>query len=45
LVRITGLSRRGIEWNMVKLKAAGIIERIGGKKEGYWKINEEKIVE
>ena len=39
LVRITGLSRRGVEWNIAKLKADGIIERVGGDKGGYWKIN------
>jgi len=39
LVKITGLSRRGIEWNIAKLKADGLIERIGGDKGGYWKIN------
>ena len=38
LVKLTGLSRRGVEWNITKLKTDGIIERIGGRKEGYWKI-------
>lgn len=35
----TGLSRRGVEWNIQKLKARGIIERIGPNNGGYWKVN------
>ena len=38
LIKITGLSRRGVEWNITKLKAEGIIKRIGSDKGGYWKI-------
>lgn len=34
----TGLSRRGVEWNIAKLKSEGKIERIGPDKGGYWKI-------
>jgi len=34
----TGLSRRGIEWNIAKLKKQGKIERIGPTKSGYWKV-------
>jgi predicted HTH transcriptional regulator len=34
----TGLSRRGIEWNISKLKQEGRIERIGPDKGGYWKV-------
>lgn len=34
----TGLSRRGVEWNIAKLKAKGKIERIGPDKGGYWKV-------
>jgi len=33
-----GLSEKGIEWNLKKIKDKGIIERIGGAKGGYWKI-------
>ena len=33
------LSEKGIEWNLKKMKDKGIIERIGGAKGGYWKIN------
>jgi ATP-dependent DNA helicase RecG len=38
LSEVTGLTRRGIEWNLSKLKAHGIIERIGPDKGGYWKV-------
>ena len=40
LVELTGLSRRGIEWNIKQLKTKGLIERVGSKKEGYWKKSE-----
>ena len=35
---LTGLSIRGIEWNLDKLKKQGIIKRIGPAKGGYWEI-------
>ena len=35
----TKLSRRGIEYQINRLKNVGIIERIGSTKGGYWKIN------
>ena len=38
LEEITGLSRRGIEWNLAKLKAEGRIRRIGSAKGGKWEI-------
>jgi len=34
----TGLTRRGIEWNLKKLKASGRIRRIGPDKGGCWKV-------
>lgn len=34
----TGLSRRGIEWNLQKLKQANLIRRIGPDKGGHWEI-------
>jgi ATP-dependent DNA helicase RecG len=36
LVKITGLSRRGVEWNIDSLKKQGIITREGSKKTGKW---------
>jgi ATP-dependent DNA helicase RecG len=37
LAEITGLTRRGIEWNIQQLKAKGLIERVGADKGGHWK--------
>jgi len=36
----TGLTSRGIEWNIAELKARGFLERIGPDKGGYWKVIE-----
>ncbi len=38
LMKKTGLSRRGIEWNLAKLKAKGLLRRIGPDKGGHWEI-------
>ena len=38
LSQITGLSIRGVEWNLTKLKAEGKIKRIGPDKGGHWKV-------
>ena len=37
LSRITGLTVRGIEWNLAELKKEGKIARVGPAKGGYWK--------
>ena len=34
----TGLTRRGVEWNLKKLKEANRIRRIGPDKGGHWEI-------
>jgi len=44
LVEMTGLTRRGVEWNLSKLKSKGLIERIGADKGGYWKVNTSRLV-
>jgi len=36
MMKITGLTRRGIEWNLAKHKKEGTIKRIGPDKGGYW---------
>ena len=36
LAEKTGLSLKGIEWNLKKLKESGILKRIGGRKLGHW---------
>ena len=33
-----GISEKGIEWNIDKLKEEGVIERKGPKRGGYWEI-------
>ncbi|HOO84785.1 MAG TPA: hypothetical protein PLS94_09490 [Prolixibacteraceae bacterium] len=35
----TNLSRRGVEYQLKKLKEGHIIQRIGPAKGGYWEIN------
>ncbi len=34
----TGLTRRGVEWNLKRLKDQGILHRIGPDKGGHWKV-------
>ncbi|MDP2921212.1 MAG: ATP-binding protein [Candidatus Omnitrophota bacterium] len=34
----TGLTRRGIEWNLKRMKDEGLIHRIGPDKGGHWEI-------
>ncbi len=34
----TGLTRRGIEWNLKTLKDSGILKRIGADRGGHWQI-------
>jgi predicted HTH transcriptional regulator len=34
-----GVSSRTVEKHIAKLKKAGIIERVGSRKEGKWKVN------
>jgi len=31
-----GISEKGIEWQISKLKKEGILKRVGGKRGGYW---------
>lgn len=39
LQEATGVGRRGIEWQLKKLKEEHKIKRIGPDRGGYWKIN------
>jgi ATP-dependent DNA helicase RecG len=43
LAELLGLTIKGIEYHLTKLKKQGIIERIGPNKGGYWKINKQII--
>ena len=38
LMEKTGLTRRGVEWNLKKLKADSKIRRIGPDKGGHWQV-------
>ncbi len=40
LQKITGLTRRGIEYHLNKLKTEKRIERIGSDRSGHWHVNE-----
>ena len=39
LAEIIGLTDKGIEYHLQKLKKSQIIERLGPDKGGYWKVN------
>lgn len=39
----TGLSRRGVQWQIQKLKERDIIKRVGPDKGGHWEVKTEKI--
>jgi len=34
----TGLTRRGVEWNLKKLKEEGRIKRVGPDRGGHWEV-------
>ena len=38
LCKITGLSIRGVEWNLAKLKKERKLKRVGSTKAGHWEI-------
>ncbi|MDP2061191.1 MAG: hypothetical protein Q8J97_15720 [Flavobacteriaceae bacterium] len=38
---MVGISSRATEKHIKKLKDSGIIERIGGRKEGFWQIKKQ----
>lgn len=35
----TGLTRRGVEWNLRKLKDDGAIRRVGSDRSGHWDVS------
>ncbi len=41
LSQITGLTRRGVEWQIAKLKRQNKLKRIGPDKGGYWEVIED----
>ncbi len=38
LAEKTGLTAKGVEWNLKSLKDEKKLRRVGGRKEGYWEI-------
>ena len=38
IAEIVGITADGVFWNVKKLKAKGLIERVGPDKGGYWKV-------
>ena len=40
LMKVTGLSRNGVEWQIKKLRAAGKLDRVGTTRKGFWVILE-----
>jgi ATP-dependent DNA helicase RecG len=36
LAELLGITERSVQRNIQKLKQAGLLSRIGGRKEGYW---------
>jgi ATP-dependent DNA helicase RecG len=42
MIKATGLSRRGVEYQLGKLKDSGKLTRIGSTKAGYWKLQKTK---
>jgi len=38
LSELTGLTRRGIEWNIEQLKKTNRLKRIGSDRIGYWEV-------
>jgi predicted HTH transcriptional regulator len=42
MAKLIGLTDDGVDWNLRKLKDAGLIQRVGGRKQGYWEIIKNK---
>jgi len=40
LASLIGVTERFIERNIQKLQSLGLLERIGGRKEGHWKVSQ-----
>ena len=40
LAKELGITQKGIEWQITKLKKDGFIERVGSAKGGHWKVKE-----
>jgi ATP-dependent DNA helicase RecG len=42
LAEETGLSIKGVEWNVKKLKTENMLKQIGPAKGGYWEVIEDE---
>lgn len=42
LAEIIGLTMKGVEWNLRKLKAEGVLKRVGPAKGGHWDVVKRK---
>ena len=40
LSELTGITTRNVARNLKALQEFGILERVGGRKNGYWKVNQ-----
>ena len=40
LSELVGISERNISENLKKLQAQGLLERVGSRKEGYWRVHQ-----
>ena len=40
LSELTGITTRNVARNLKALQELGILERVGGRKNGYWKVNQ-----
>ena len=40
LATMLGITRKGVEWNIKKLKTEGVLDRIGPDKVGYWQVKQ-----
>lgn len=38
LAQLAGISAKGVEWNIAKLKAEGLLRRVGSRKAGRWEV-------
>lgn len=38
LAKVIGITQKGINWQITKLKKEGSLKRIGPAKGGYWKV-------
>ena len=38
LAGVLGLSRKGVEWQIKRMKLQGVLKRVGADKGGYWEV-------